>query len=60
MFDMLGGMNVGDLVRIGTNGISQFRVLEVDDIGARIEPTLDAPGAYAFWMRQIDLRPWTE
>lgn len=57
---MLGSMQVGDLVRIGANGISQFRVLEVDDTGARIEPTLEAPGAYAFRMRLVDLTPWTE
>jgi hypothetical protein len=53
-------MQVGDLVRIGTHGVQQFRVLEVDDTSARIEPTLEAPGAYAFRMRLIDLTPWTE
>ncbi|MFI8978466.1 hypothetical protein ACIGO9_36690 [Nocardia asteroides] len=53
-------MEVGDLVRIGTRGVQQFRVLEVDDIGARIEPTLDAPGAYPFRLRLVDLTPWTE
>lgn len=37
-------MQVGDLVRIGANGVSQFRVLKIDDTGARIEPTQDAPG----------------
>ncbi|MFD4358045.1 hypothetical protein ACFWPX_36270 [Nocardia sp. NPDC058518] len=34
-------MQVGELVRIGATGVSQFRVLEVDDTGARIEPTLE-------------------
>lgn len=54
-------MQVGDLVRIGSAGTQQFRVVELDDEGgARIEPTLDAPGAYAFRMRLIDLTPWTE
>jgi len=52
-------MQVGDLVRIGTNGVSQFRILEIDDTSARIEPTLNAPGAYPFSMRLIDLTPWT-
>ncbi|WP_280220020.1 hypothetical protein [Nocardia neocaledoniensis] len=53
-------MQVGDLVRIGTNGVSQFKILEIDDTTARIEPTLDAPGAYPFSMRLVDLSPWTE
>ncbi|MEV6661567.1 hypothetical protein [Nocardia fluminea] len=53
-------MQVGDLVRIGANGVSQFRVLEVEDTRALIEPTLDAPGAYAFHMRLIDLVDWTD
>ncbi|TDP27841.1 hypothetical protein [Nocardia ignorata] len=53
-------MEVGDLVRIGTNGVSQFTILEIDDTTAGIEPTLDAPGAYPFSMRLVDLSPWTE
>ncbi|GEM32588.1 hypothetical protein NN3_35950 [Nocardia neocaledoniensis NBRC 108232] len=53
-------MQVGDLVRIGTNGISQFGILKIDGTHARIEPTLQAPGAYAFSMRLIDLTPWAE
>lgn len=53
-------MEVGDLVRIGARGVCQFRVLEVDDVGARIKSTADAPGVYEFWMRSIDLTPWTE
>jgi len=57
---MLTSMQVGDLVRIGANGVSQFRVLEVEDTRALIEPTLDAPGAYAFHMRLIDLVAWTD
>lgn len=60
MFDYSRAMEVGDLVRIGTRGVQQFRVLEVDDTTARIEPTLDAPGAYPFRLRLVDLTPWTE
>ncbi|NKX91596.1 MULTISPECIES: hypothetical protein [Nocardia] len=52
-------MEVRDLVRIGTNGVSQFKILEIDGTTARIEPTLDAPGAYPFSMRLLDLTPWT-
>ncbi|MFI6573945.1 hypothetical protein [Nocardia fluminea] len=53
-------MMVGDLVRIGAGGVSQFRVVEVDDTHARILSTLDAPAAYEFPMRLIYLTPWTE
>ncbi|MFD3464718.1 hypothetical protein ACFWVM_33800 [Nocardia fluminea] len=59
-FDILANMVVGDLVRIGAGGTSQFRVVEVDDTHARILPTLDAGGAYEFPMRLIYLTPWTE
>lgn len=59
-FDKLETVNVGDLVRIGKNGLSQFRVVEVDDTHARILSTLDAPGAYTFPLRITDLTPWTE
>lgn len=47
----MANMMVGDLVRIGAGGTSQFRVVEVDDTHARILATLDAPGAYEFSMR---------
>lgn len=53
-------MMVGDLVRIGTGGTSQFRVVEVNDTHARILGTLGAPGSYEFPMRLIDLTPWTD
>ncbi len=56
---MVSIMEVRDLVRIGTNGVSQFKILEIDGTTARIEPTLDAPGAYPFSMRLLDLTPWT-
>ncbi|MFE3318140.1 hypothetical protein [Nocardia sp. NPDC059195] len=53
-------MMVGDFVRIGAGGVSQFRVVEVDDTHARILSTLDAPSAYEFPMRLIYLTSWTE
>lgn len=53
-------MEVGDLVRIGTSGVSQFRILEIDDAYARTESTLQTPGTYAFSMRLVDLTPWTD
>ncbi|MEV0769960.1 hypothetical protein [Nocardia salmonicida] len=53
-------MQVGDLVRLGTGGIQQFRVVEVDDAGALVEPTLEASGAYPFRMRLVDLHAWTD
>ncbi|MEU4416184.1 hypothetical protein [Nocardia salmonicida] len=53
-------MQVGDLVRLGTGGIQQFRVVEIDDAGALVEPTLEAPGAYPFRMRLVDLHAWTD
>ncbi|MFD8104349.1 hypothetical protein ACFV24_32930 [Nocardia fluminea] len=40
-------MQVGDLVR-------------VDDVGALVEPVLEAPGAYPFRMRLVDLHAWTD
>ncbi|MEV0538451.1 hypothetical protein [Nocardia salmonicida] len=53
-------MMVGDLVRIGAGGTSQFRVVEVEGAHARILATLDAPGSYEFSMRLVDLAPWTD
>ncbi|MGW6120848.1 hypothetical protein ACWFRF_17550 [Nocardia sp. NPDC055165] len=53
-------MTVGDLVRIGATGTSQFRVVEIEGAHARILATLDAPGSYEFSMRLVDLTPWTE
>lgn len=44
-------MNVGDPVRIGTNGVSQFRIVEIDGDRALIQSVLDVPGAYPFSMR---------
>lgn len=60
MFDYDVFMQVGDLVRLGTGGIQQFRVVEIDDAGALVEPTLEAPGAYPFRMRLVDLHAWTD
>ncbi len=57
---MIKFMQVGDLVRLGTGGIQQFRVVELDDTGALVEPTLEAPGAYPFRMRLVDLHAWTD
>ncbi|MFD6108223.1 hypothetical protein ACFWFQ_36845 [Nocardia salmonicida] len=57
---MLVSMQVGDLVRLGTNGVSQFRVLELEDAHALIEPTSDAPSGFPFRMRLIDLVAWTD
>jgi hypothetical protein len=45
---ILANMEVDDLVRIGAGGISQFRVLEIDEERALIETTLDCPGKYPF------------
>lgn len=60
-FDYSGFMQVGDLVRIAPRGVSQFRILELDEEGgARIEPTSDAPGSYPFRMRLVDLLAWTD
>ncbi|MFG2447547.1 hypothetical protein ACGFQG_32175 [Nocardia fluminea] len=53
-------MQVGDLVRLGIGGIQQFRVVEIEDTGAMVEPTLKAPGAYPFRMRLVDLHAWTD
>lgn len=53
-------MQQGDLVRIGPNGVSQFRVLEVDGDSVRIQSTLDVPGSYPFVLRRVDLHPWSE
>ncbi len=50
-------MQVGDLVRIRPNGVSEFRILEVANDRALIQSTLEAPGAYPFSMRLIDLIP---
>ncbi|PKV76730.1 hypothetical protein ATK86_7132 [Nocardia fluminea] len=57
---MLTSMQLGDLVRLGANGVSQFRVLEVEDAHALIEPTSDAPSGFPFRMRLIDLVTWTD
>ncbi|MFE5479712.1 hypothetical protein ACFQ9R_28675 [Nocardia sp. NPDC056541] len=56
----MANMMVGDLVRIGAGGTSQFRVVELDDTHARILATLDAPGSYEFSIRLTDLTPWTD
>lgn len=53
-------MQVGDLVRLGTGGIQQFRVAEIDDTGAVVESTLKAPGMYPFRTRLVDLHAWTD
>ncbi|MEV6064894.1 hypothetical protein AB0L62_33255 [Nocardia asteroides] len=53
-------MKEGDLVRIGTNGIQQFRVVEVEGDHVRIQSTLEAPGAYPFALRLVDVQPWSE
>ncbi|MFE6925951.1 hypothetical protein ACFVAV_33410 [Nocardia sp. NPDC057663] len=53
-------MQVGDLVRLGTGGVCQFRVVEIEGTSARVVATVEAPGAYTFSMRLIDLTPWTE
>ncbi|MEV0773588.1 hypothetical protein [Nocardia salmonicida] len=50
-------MNVGDQVRIGVNGVSLFRVVEIEDSRARILSVLDVPGAYEFPVRLVDLVP---
>lgn len=54
------GMQEGDLVRIGANGVCQFRVLEVDDTHARVIAMAETPGTYGFSMRVVDLFPWTD
>lgn len=53
-------MQVGEVVRFGDAGVSQFRVIDIDDIGARIEPTSHAPSGYPFWMPLAHLRVWTD
>ncbi|MFF0544134.1 hypothetical protein ACFYTF_14990 [Nocardia thailandica] len=53
-------MQVGDLVRIGTSGVSQFEVVEIEGTSARIQATAETPGTYTFPMRLADLTPWTE
>ena len=57
---MLEFVQVDDLVRLGANGVSQFRVLEVEETRALIQATLDAPGAYPFYMRLVDLVAWAD
>ncbi|MFI7524528.1 hypothetical protein [Nocardia salmonicida] len=46
---------MGDQVRIGVNGVSLFRVIEIEDGRARILSVLDVPGAYEFPVRLVDL-----
>ncbi|MGW6728706.1 hypothetical protein ACWF9G_22640 [Nocardia sp. NPDC055029] len=48
-------MNVGDQVRIGANGVSLFRIVEIADDRALILSVLNVPGAYPFSMRLSDL-----
>lgn len=58
---ILESVQVDDLVRLGVNGVSQFKVLEVDETRALIKATLvDAPGAYPFYMRLVDLVAWVD
>lgn len=47
-------------MRIRPAGVSQFRALEVEGDSVRIEPTAEAPGAYPFRMRLVDLVAWEE
>ncbi|WP_331722952.1 hypothetical protein [Nocardia sp. NBC_00511] len=42
-------VSVGDRVRLGTNGVSEFEVLElVDEKTALVQTVEDAPGRYPF------------
>lgn len=50
-------MQVGHLVRIRPNGVSEFRILEIVDDRALIQSPLDVPGAYPFSLRLTDLIP---
>ena len=53
-------VEVGDLVQLGPDGVSRFRVLEIDDDTALIETTDDAPGRYPWPARLSELHPADE
>lgn len=53
-------MQQGDQVRIGTEGVSVFTIVSVDeDAHSAIESTADAPGKYPFPAKLATLVPAT-
>jgi hypothetical protein len=41
-------VDIGDRVLLHPQGVSVFRILDIEDDHARIESIIDSPGKYAF------------